>query len=452
MRILLPVHVFFPTHFYGTETYTLELATQLKQWGHDPVILTATPYGEPGTGRLHDRYEYGGLPVHCIDLNLKPHNRFRHTYYRPELESLLRDIVSEIKPDVAHVTHLINHTATLLEVLQAARIPAIATLTDFFGICFNSKLENYDGSLCVGPNHRASNCVRCYLNAVEAFSSRKWLGTLLRNDLACRFLANVLPRISGRLGIREGFLSQHVLDVTQRMPLLRERYRTYQYLIAPTDFLYEAYASNGFYPARLRKINFGINLALLKSYARVRKRNKGEMIRFGYIGQITSHKGVDLLLQAYQALQGNNRSLFLYGPADQDPAYMEQLLRLATGGVQIEFRGTFPREALPERLSELDVLVIPSRWYENSPLVLLYALATHTPVIVTDVKGMSEFVRDGFNGYTFQKGSVQHLATLMQRIVDDPSLVERLSRNAVYTKDVSDHAAEVVELYKAVLS
>jgi glycosyltransferase involved in cell wall biosynthesis len=451
MRILLPVHVFFPTHFYGTETYTLELAKQLRQWGHEPVILTATPYGEAGTGHLHDRYEYEGLPVHCIDLNLKPHDRFRQTYYRPELQGLLRDIVSEIQPDVAHVTHLINHTATLLEVLQAAQVPTLATLTDFFGICFNNKLENYAGSLCLGPNRRATNCLRCYLNKVEALSSRRWLGPLIQNDLSCRLLVNILPWASRWPGLRGSVLSQHVPDVTQRMTLLKQLYGTYRYLIAPTDFLYEAYALNGFYPDRLRKINFGINMALLKGYQRPRKRSKEDRIRFGYIGQITSHKGVDLLIQAYQTLHGDNRSLFLYGPADQDPAYMKELLRLAAGALHLEFRGTFPRESLPGRLSELDVLVIPSRWYENSPLVLLYALATHTPVIVTDVKGMSEFVQDGFNGYTFEKNSVEHLSAAMQRIVDDPASLERLSQNAVYTKDVSDHAAAVLELYKAAL-
>ena len=143
-------------------------------------------------------------------------------------------------------------------------------------------------------------------------------------------------------------------------------------------------------------------------------------------------------------------SLSIYGSPDQD-SYMDELLRLSSRANHIKFCGTFPREELPARLSEFDVLVIPSRWYENSPLVLLYALATRTPVIVTDVKGMSEFVKDGFNGYTFKKNSVEHLTTIMQKIVDDPSSVERLSQNAVYTKDVSDHADDVFELYKAAL-
>ena len=128
MRILFPVHVFFPTHFYGTETYTLELAKNLQSMGHDAVILTATPYGEPGAGTESIRSTpYDGLTVHCLDLNLIPHRRFKDTYYRPEMHELLRDVVSDIDPDLVHVTHLINLTATLLDVLREMQIPTMAT-------------------------------------------------------------------------------------------------------------------------------------------------------------------------------------------------------------------------------------------------------------------------------------------------------------------------------------
>ena len=207
--------------------------------------------------------------------------------------------------------------------------------------------------------------------------------------------------------------------------------------------------TNQFYPEKLKKVNFGVNLELVKGYQTPRKKTDS-MIRFGFIGQLSAHKGVDLLINAYLRIKSDKISLWIYGAPDQD-SYMDKLLRLSERSKNVKFCGTFPREELPARLSDFDVLVIPSRWYENSPLVLLYALATRTPVIVTDVKGMSEFVKDGFNGYTFQKNNVEHLSTMMQKIVDDPSSVERLSQNAVYTKDVSDHAEDVFKLYKAAL-
>ena len=452
MKILLPVHVFFPKHFYGTETYTLELAQALKKMGHDPIILTALPlWEEGGTDKFYFTYEYEGLDVHCLDFNLNPHTSFKQIYYRPELYSVYDEILNKIKPDIVHVTHIINHTATLLEVLRDKKIPTVATLTDFFGICFNAKLDKEDGSLCRGPNEKSTNCLQCYLQKVDIFPRQQVLNKKFMKSGFITYLASrALPYLVKASWGNKDYIADQIRGVTERVDLLRRLYDTYRYMIAPTDFLYEAYMTNRFYPKRLKKINFGVNLELVKGYQTPRKITN-LLIRFGFIGQISAHKGVDLLINAYLRIKSDNISLSIYGSPDQDSSYMDKLLRLSSRGNHIEFKGTFPREELGARLSEMDVLVIPSRWYENSPLVLLYALATRTPVIVTDVKGMSEFVKDGFNGYTFNKNSVEHLATIMQKIVDDPSSIERLSQNAVYTKDVSDHAEEVFKLYKAAL-
>jgi glycosyltransferase involved in cell wall biosynthesis len=451
LKILLPVHVFFPSYFYGTETYTLDLGKSLKAMGHDPVILTAIPYGEEGVGRLRSVYDYEGLTVHRIDLNLKPHSRFKQTYYRPELYAVLKDVVREIKPDLVHVTHLINHSATLLEVLRDARIPTVATLTDFFGMCFNNKLKRYDGELCLGPNRRSTNCLCCYVReTVPAFIPR-FLWAATRSDTLLELLAEILPIWVRIPGFRKGPLAGHIHDVTCRIATLKYLYQVYQCMVAPTEFLFEAYARNGVDPRRMRRINFGIHLDLVKEY-RTPKKKEGSDVVFGYIGQLNRHKGVDLLINAFRRVKGNGKKLVLYGDMNQDRQYAEELQRISSGTDRIEFKGTFPRTELGQRLSEIDVLVIPSRWYENSPLVLLYGLATRTPVIVTDVRGMNEFVQHGYNGYTFGLNDEANLAAILQTILDRPSLIESLSTNAEYNKDVKDHAMEVVDIYRSVLA
>ncbi len=78
------------------------------------------------------------------------------------------------------------------------------------------------------------------------------------------------------------------------------------------------------------------------------------------------------------------------------------------------FSGTFPKEEIGKVFSELDYFVIPSTWYENSPLVLLDALASHTPVIVSDVEGMTEFVEEGKNGYVFKRGNISDLLRVLK--------------------------------------
>ena len=136
MRIAFFVHCFFPQHFYGTETYTLELARHYRAAGLDVVVVSAIFQGEQAADSLITRYEYQGIPVVCIDKNQIPHTRVKETYYQPDMRSVLEQVLREVKPDLVHVTHLINHTSALLEVTQQLGIPTYATFTDFFGFCF----------------------------------------------------------------------------------------------------------------------------------------------------------------------------------------------------------------------------------------------------------------------------------------------------------------------------
>ena len=395
LNILLPVHVFFPDHFYGTETYTLELAQCLKRMGHNPTILTAILYGEKSPGGDRFTYEYGGLTVDCIDLNTRPLKNFKQLYSRPDLYPILKDILLQRKPDIVHVTHLMGHTAVLLEVIRDLKLPVVATLTDFYGICPNSKLISFDGGLCTGPNRRSTNCLSCYIREHDyEFTSPKIMARLIQSDLSLPWVSSFLPYIGALPRFAQSPIRGSIQDAIGRIDYLRELYNVYACMITPTDFLHEAYVKSRFYPEKLKKINFGINLNMVAAYRRAIT-EAPTSIRFGYIGQITPHKGVDLLIAAFAKLKGKQATLSIYGPKDQDAAYMSELNRLSGEGGGIAFKDTFPKDQLAKVLSEIDVLVIPSRWYENSPLVLLYALATKTPVIVTDMKGMSEFVRNG---------------------------------------------------------
>ncbi len=230
--------------------------------GHEAVILTAVPWGEEGPGELLSTYDYEGFPVHVIDLNGMPHSRFKDTYYRPELKPLFSRVLDQVRPDVVHVTHLINHTGSLLEAVGDSGLPAVATLTDFFGFCFNNKLEANDGSPCLGPDRFSSNCLACYMRRAEGYPLKRVIGPWIHRDRFVRGLSRFLPFLIRVPGLRRGAMAGHVLDVTARKNLLRHLYGTYDALIAPTEFLHRAYKENGFYPERLRKIRFASTSSL----------------------------------------------------------------------------------------------------------------------------------------------------------------------------------------------
>jgi SAM-dependent methyltransferase len=151
-------------------------------------------------------------------------------------------------------------------------------------------------------------------------------------------------------------------------------------------------------------------------------------------------------LDALRRCERTNLALTIWGSHDQDPRYVQRLRNQAQG-LSVTFPGTIPRIELAAALGSIDYLVIPSTWYENSPLILLQALATHTPVIVSDVLGMTEFVSDGRNGFCFERGSVDSLTRVLQRVAVDPELAERLSANTSYDRVPADMARDVAKLY-----
>lgn len=399
--------------------------------------------GEAAADALVTRYEFQGIPVVAIDKNKRPHTRVKETYYQPEMRSVLREVLTEVQPDVVHVTHLINHTAVLLEVTQELGIPTYATFTDFFGFCLNNKLEASDGELCAGPSKTRTNCVACYIkDAARNPNAEPWIRRAQTSRSAkwialAASLGRRLPNLKG------GPVDGLVEDIVQRPNTLLGLYNSgYRGVVAPTKFLSSAYKNNGII-SPMREIWFGVDIDRSPKPAR----SPDHRPVIGYIGQIAPHKGTDLLIEAFQRLPENSADLLIYGPSDQDPVYMETLKQLAQVHA-VSFMGTFPSQDMAQVLRQMDLLVIPSRWYENSPLVLLNALATHTPVLVSDVAGMTEFLEEGVNGFSFARGSADGLANRLASLVADRKALFGLAQTTNYTRTTDVMAAETLSMYQ----
>lgn len=442
MKVAFFVHCFFPQHFYGTETYTLNLARHYRTAGHEVVVVTAIFQGEESVGSMLTRYRYADIPVVCIDKNYIPHTRVKETYYQADMRPVLEEVLRDIKPSLVHVTHLVNHTAALLEVTQQLGIRTYATFTDFFGFCLNNKLEGVGGSLCGGPSTSRTNCVACYLEAASSNAandawvrraSRPWRARLIAEAAN---LGRRLPNLRG------GRLDGLIEDIARRPDTLASLYNSgYVAAVAPTRFLRCAYERNGI-TVPLKNIGFGVDI----DRSPKPQRSPGHTPVIGFIGQIAPHKGTDLLVEAFRRLPRKSAELRIYGPEDQDVTYLRQLKQRADG-FDVRFMGTFGQERIAEVLRDIDLLVIPSRWYENSPLVLLNALATHTPVLVSDVEGMTEFLNRGHNGYAFERDSVDDLTQHLGKLAGDPDALYQLSRSTDYEKTSSSMAGETLEIY-----
>ena len=99
-------------------------------------------------------------------------------------------------------------------------------------------------------------------------------------------------------------------------------------------------------------------------------------------------------------------------------------------------------------LREIDVLVVPSVWYENSPLIILEALATRTPLAVSDIGGMAELVEPQVSGFHFPVGNDAELAKLLGHVISNPETLTELYPDELPVKAIEQDSEELEGFYE----
>jgi glycosyltransferase involved in cell wall biosynthesis len=101
-------------------------------------------------------------------------------------------------------------------------------------------------------------------------------------------------------------------------------------------------------------------------------------------------------------------------------------------------------------LAKLDVLVVPSLWYENTPFSVLEALHTGVPVVASDLGGLAEIVVEGQSGFLFPAGDARTLAALLESIAADPERLSALS--SPQPPSIDDNLTRLQTLYDELLA
>ena len=169
---------------------------------------------------------------------------------------------------------------------------------------------------------------------------------------------------------------------------------------------------------------------------------------------LAPHKAPHVLVEAWGRLAEDVRRrgrLTLFGPSQHFPDYVAALERRAAA-VGARLTGPLRSEEVPRALAETDLLVVPSVWFENAPLAILEARATETPLLVSDLGGMAELVEPDRHGWRFRPGDADDLARRLERVLVDPTILERLDFGGEPVKDTRRIAEEVEALYRSGLS
>lgn len=395
MKVAIINNIYPPYDRGGAEQVVVKTVAGLRAAGHQVVVITTTP-DKPQT------------EVVASDLTLyhiHPHNLFFYT------DAHRHNFVMRF---VWHIIDIFNYSAAsaVKEILNKEK-PDVVHTHNLMGLSF-----------LLPWSIRKLN--RRHVHTVHDVQLVEPSGMILK--------------------ARENSWRYNGLPTRLYTRLMRVLIGSPQVVISPSQFLRDFYTTRGFFKhSTIQVVRNPVMFAPLPSATK--PLNSG--MRFGYIGQIETHKGVALLVQAFQNLPTDvNAELHIMGNGTQ----FEQLKKQTINDERIVWYGRVERKALPELLQTLDALVVPSLCYENSPTVIFESFACHVPVIASNIEGIAELIQEGENGLTFKAGDA---ASLTERLAWGTANRSDLARMGANTQNYlaglsqAEYITRLESVYKA---
>ncbi len=329
----------------------------------------------------------------------------------------LERFLADLAPDIVHFHHILGFGVQSLRSVRAVLPGALIVLTfhEYLSICHRhgQMVKTAGMQLC----QRASpgECAVCFPEIGPA--------SFLRRELF----------IKSFFGLVDAF-------------------------VGPSRFLLDRYAAWGLPAERLVYLENGLELGV-SAPPRPLPRAGGRRSRFAYFGQLNPFKGIKVLLEAVTRVPadvwGQDSVLYVFGGnlELQPPAFREQLRQLMRpAGQRVRFMGSYKGHELARLMRETDWVIVPSTWWENSPVVIQEAFLHGRPVITSDIGGMAEKVRDHVDGLHFRAGSAESLADSLICALRDPGLWDKLRTRIRRPLSADGAAAQHSALYARLLA
>jgi len=443
LRIMTVAHGYPPQAHAGAELCAHWLARALLERGHEVSVFAHTDDAAlPELARVHERVD--GVPVTRIRTAPEGAASLRETYLDARVRAVFEKELENgaaggRKVDVVHVHHTLGLSADLIEAAKLAGAKVVVTLHDFWYLCPRGQRFTPWGHHCTTID--VTRCSRCIGKKRARWALNHLSTNLLRRPL--RMLAGLPGYVVENL---------HTRAIRRRTSEIVAQLNRADLVLAPSRFVLDEHVRHGLDPAggRVRVMENGVDPGFV---ARLPPRSApGRPLRFGYVGSLLPSKGADLLVAAFQGMPRDGATLDVHGSSPWDGGAFARQVEAANRHPGVRFHGSFAHERLAEVFAAIDVLVVPSRWYENSPVTLDEAALAEIPVLVANQGGMAELLERRRNGIAFTPNDAADLKEKLLRFVREPELWERLRRPAQPVKTAAQAGAEVESLFRELLA
>ncbi|MGE5237545.1 MAG: glycosyltransferase [Chloroflexota bacterium] len=460
-KILMVVLCFLPESIGGTELYTYHLSQELKKRGYDVAVLT-------GLQDLSiDRYKvihttFEGLRVIKVVNSFYYTRTFKDFFIDETIGRIFRDIVEREKPDIIHFQHLPFLSGNLPEIADELKVPSVFTIHDYWYMCFRSQLIRPRFGPCPGPKGGVY-CASCHDPVIPNPSVTPKFGFLSRL-LRSRLVAKLNPkeRLSPQMieKIKSILYKQPATEVTAEAPAneetIKEHVFRYEYfrrqfefprfVLSPSYHLKKRYEDEGY-----REI-LHMPLGFYRT-ERVKSIPFDGTLKIAYLGNIVPFKGAIVILREIMRLRNRDGvELHIHGrPVNE--IYFDEVKQFARqfpeGKVSIH-GGYRSDKEMHDILSKVHLVVFPSLWEENYPLVVRETLLHGVPVIGSKLGGVPEAIVDGVNGFLFDPYREGDLSEKLDRVLDNPGILHEITAGARNTniERMEDHIEKIIRIYE----
>ena len=249
--------------------------------------------------------------------------------------------------------------------------------------------------------------------------------------------------------------------------LLRERWFKFHFahvekFIPPSEFLKSRYVEWGLEEERIKVIDYGRPI-----WPRPERpqRKEGQPLVVGFFGQIVFHKGADVVLRAAAEYLRRKKieeessisqsellpeiRFVMHGALKLPKKKSEEFEELLDECKEIvTYQGPYDMDRMQDLYKGVECSIVPSLWWENSPLTIQEAFMAGIPVLCSNVGGMAEKVTDRVNGLHFLVGNHFDLLDKLIELANSPTLYNKLVEGIPSIMSEEEMAERMHELYR----
>jgi len=409
MKVLMIGAGYPPEGKGGTEIHMRQLAQALKARGHEVAVFCRTGDGS------RDDYEITrdvieGVAVTRLNYNFRDAVSLQWIFHNERVDHEVAREIERTNPDLVHVHHLTCLSTTLLDRVKDLGLPLVMTAHDFWTVCPRGQRIRADLELCESLDR--DRCAPC--------------------------LQELWPHFDITPEILRGIDHQ-----------MLERLRRCDRIFTPSESHRLRMLDIDLEADRVFAVPHGLDHGLIPP----RKRVCFPPRRIGFIGSVIPTKGVHVLVEAMNFIGNPDIECHVWGEVQNfhgDGLYLDRLKAQARDDLPFHFHGAYDQDQLPEILGDLDVLVVPSLWWETFCLTIREAMLAGVPVVASDLGGMHEALADLDLDLLFKPGDAQDLTWKLYALAADEDLYNRACELRPRVRTLDEMAEDTEAHYRAV--